>query len=173
MAQIGSSSQSASSGLCRTRKSIPILMAAQLSQLTLQTSPHGRKSESKARHLLAQKLHDSTLTKLLHLDTVAKMWSALTTEFTVKSSHVVAAMRTAFDNLKCAKNGNVRVHLDKLRLKYEELVGVGVTILPSSMPLALLDPYPFPISATSRPLKPLLVRQPLQQLLKLPLARAL
>ena len=55
--------------------------------------------ESKARHLLAQKLHDSTLTKLLHLDTVAKMWSALTTEFTVKSSHVVAAMRTAFDRV--------------------------------------------------------------------------
>jgi hypothetical protein len=84
--------------------------------------------ESKARHLLAQKLHDSTLTKLLHLDTVAKMWSSLTTEFTVKSSHVVAAMRTAFDNLKCADNGNIRIHLDKLRLKYEELVGVGVTI---------------------------------------------
>jgi hypothetical protein len=85
-------------------------------------------NEAKARHLLAQKLHDSTLTKLLHLTTVAAMWTSLSTEFTVKSSHIVAAMRTAFDSLKCADNGNVYTHLDKLRFKYEELVGVGVTI---------------------------------------------
>src|ERR1700720_1832672 len=47
-------------------------------------------NETKARHLLAQKLHDSTLTKLLHHATVAEMWTAITQEFTVNSSHVVA-----------------------------------------------------------------------------------
>ena len=84
--------------------------------------------ETKARHLLAQKLHDSTLTKLLHHTTVAEMWTAVTQEFTTKSSHVVAAMRASFDSLKCADNGNIRTHLDRLRFKYEELVGIGVTV---------------------------------------------
>ena len=84
--------------------------------------------ETKARHHLAQKLHDSTLTKLLHLQMVAKMWKTITQEFTVKSSHVVAAMWTSFKNIKCTNGGNVRTYLDKLRFKYEELVGIGVTI---------------------------------------------
>jgi hypothetical protein len=84
--------------------------------------------ETKARHLLAQKLHDSTLTKLLHHTTVAEMWTAVTQEFTTKSSHIVAAMCASFDSLKCADNGNIRTHLDRLRFKYEELVGIGVTV---------------------------------------------
>jgi len=38
------------------------------------------------------------------------------------------------------------LHLDKLRLKYEELIGVGVTNLwLPTMPLASLDPYPLNI----------------------------
>ena len=85
-------------------------------------------NEAKARHLLAQKLHDSTLTKLLHLTTAALMWTSLTKEFTVKSSHVVAAMCTSFDSLKCTDNSNIHTHLYKLCFKYEELVGIGVTI---------------------------------------------
>ena len=84
--------------------------------------------ETKAHHLLAQKLHDSTLTKLLHHTTVAEMWTAVTQEFTTKSSHVVAAMHASFNSLKCADNGNIRTHLDRLRFKYEELVGIGVTV---------------------------------------------
>ena len=63
--------------------------------------------ETKARHHLAQKLHDSTLTKLLHLQTVAEMWKSIMQEFTVKSSHIVAAMQTSFKNIKCADGGNV------------------------------------------------------------------
>jgi hypothetical protein len=87
-----------------------------------------QKNKTKARQLLAQKLYDSTLTKLLHETTVAEMWSIITQEYSVKSGHVVAAMTTSFNTLKCADNANVRAHLDKLRLKYEELIGVGVTI---------------------------------------------
>ena len=49
-------------------------------------------NESKPCHLLAQKLHDSTLTKLLHLATVVEMWKMITQEFSVKSSHVITAM---------------------------------------------------------------------------------
>jgi hypothetical protein len=86
------------------------------------------KKENQAFNLLTQKLHDTTLTKLLALKTVAEWWTTIKTEFTVKSSHVVAAMRATFDKLKCADNGNVRTHLDKLRLKHEELIRVGITI---------------------------------------------
>jgi hypothetical protein len=85
--------------------------------------------ETKACHLLAQKLHDSTLTKLLHHTTVAEMWTAVTQEFMTKSSHVVAAMCASFDSLNCADNRNICTHLDRLRFKYEELVGIWVTIL--------------------------------------------
>jgi hypothetical protein len=77
---------------------------------------------------LLRSSHDSTLTKLLHHDTIADMWASLVTEFTVKSSHVVATMHSSFDNLKCADNGNLRTQLNKLWFKYEELVGIGVTI---------------------------------------------
>jgi hypothetical protein len=85
--------------------------------------------ETKAHHLLAQKLHDSTLTKLLHLTTVAEMWKTIKQEYTVKSSHVVAAMRSSFESLKCADNVNICTHLNKLHLKYKELVDIGITIL--------------------------------------------
>jgi len=86
------------------------------------------KKENQAINLLTQKLHDTTLTKLLALDSAAKWWTTITNEFTVKSSHVVAAMRTAFERMKCPDNGNVRTHLDKLRAKHEDLIRVGVTI---------------------------------------------
>ena len=98
--------------------------------------------ETKARRLLAQKLHDSTLTKLLHLSTVAEMWKTITQEFTVKSSHVVAAMRTSFESLKCADNGNIHTHLDKLHFKYEELVGIGITISPTEYATHVIGSLP-------------------------------
>ena len=56
-------------------------------------------SKMKAHQLLAHQLYDSTmwLTKLLHQNhhtTVAEMWAVITQEFSVKSSHVVAATIT-------------------------------------------------------------------------------
>ena len=62
------------------------------------------------------------------------MWTAVTQEFTTKSSHIVAAMHASFNSLKCADNGNICTHLDRLCFKYEELVGIGVTV--SSMDYA-------------------------------------
>ena len=85
------------------------------------------KKENQALNLM-QKLHDTTLTKVLSLDSAAKWWTVITHEFTVKSSHIMAAMRTSFDKMKCADNGNIHTHLDKLRAKYEDLVRVGVTV---------------------------------------------
>ena len=50
------------------------------------------KKENQALNLLTQKLHDTTLTKVLSLKSAVKWWTAITNEFTVKSSHVMAAM---------------------------------------------------------------------------------
>jgi hypothetical protein len=86
------------------------------------------KKENQALNLLTQKLHDTTLTKVLSLNSAAKWWTVITHEFTVKSSHIVAAMRTSFNKMKCTDNGNIRTHLDKLRAKYEDLICVGVTV---------------------------------------------
>jgi len=101
-----------------------------------------QKNETKARQLLAQKLYDSTLTKLLHYKTVVEMWAVITQEYSVKSGHVVAAMTTSFNSLKCADNANVRAHLDKLRLRYEELIGVGVTIFATDYATRIIGSLP-------------------------------
>ena len=60
-------SKSSSNGLWRRKKS--------LYTETNKKKAEWLKIEIKAHHLLAQKLHDSTLTKLLHCGTVAKMWN--------------------------------------------------------------------------------------------------
>ena len=63
-------------------------------------------------------------------------------EYTVKSSHVVAAMRSSFESLKCADNVNICTHLDKLHLKYEEIVGIGITILPTEYATCIIGLLP-------------------------------
>ena len=50
------------------------------------------KKENQALNLLTQKLHDTTLTKVLSLNSAAKWWTTITHKFTIKSSHIVAAM---------------------------------------------------------------------------------
>ena len=44
------------------------------------------KKENQAINLLTQKLHNLTLTKLLTFNSATKWWTAITNEFTVKSS---------------------------------------------------------------------------------------
>jgi hypothetical protein len=70
------------------------------------------------------------------------MWTSLITKFTVKSSHVVATMHASFDSLKCADNGNVRTHLDKLHFKHEELIGIGITIPPEQYATCIIGSLP-------------------------------
>ena len=100
------------------------------------------KKEHQARNLLTQKLHDSTLTKLLSLDSTVEWWKAITNKFTVKSSHVVAAIRSAFEKMKCADNGNIHVHLDKLRAKHEDLIRVGITLPPDQWSTRIIGSLP-------------------------------
>lgn len=70
------------------------------------------------------------------------MWKTIMQEFVVKSSNVVAAMWTSFKNIKCADGGNVQTHLDKLRFKYEELVGIGVIISTMAYTMGIIGSLP-------------------------------
>jgi hypothetical protein len=70
------------------------------------------------------------------------MWKMIKLEHTVKSSHVVAAMRSSFESLKCADNANIRTHLNKLHLKYKELISIGITILPTEYATRIIGSLP-------------------------------
>ncbi|KAJ6481302.1 hypothetical protein C8R47DRAFT_982693, partial [Mycena vitilis] len=86
------------------------------------------KHEDEAHNYLAQKLEDTTLLQANELDTVAAMWEWISNEFTALSAHSVAAMQADFDNCNCGESGNVRTHLDQLKMKHRNLVAVGVVL---------------------------------------------
>lgn len=100
------------------------------------------KHEAKARNRLAQKLTDSALTKLLHLSTANTMWASILNEYTIKSAHVISSMRSKFDTMKCADNGNVRTHFDTLRTRFEELNAVGVLITKEQYATRVIESLP-------------------------------
>ncbi|KAJ7135464.1 hypothetical protein C8R43DRAFT_894097, partial [Mycena crocata] len=89
------------------------------------------KHEDESHNYLAQKLEDTTLLQADEKNTVAEMWEWISDEFTTLSSHVVAAMQANFDNCNCGENGNVRAHLDLLKMKHKSLVAVGVSLTDS------------------------------------------
>ena len=86
------------------------------------------KTEFTCRQQLARALPDSTLWKILHTTSVADMWTTIVTEFESKTVLVQADLRARFQSLKCAKKGDLRAHLDKLRSMREELAAVGVSL---------------------------------------------
>ena len=91
-------------------------------------SEQWEKDEFVARHMLGQRLRDSTLRKIIRKSTVAEMWTTITKEFETKSDVVQANLRSKFMNLRCADKGNLRTHLDKMSELWEELASVGVAI---------------------------------------------
>ena len=66
-----------------------------------------QKPEFVCRQQLARALPDSLLWKILHDDTVAKMWKTITTEYELKTSLVQADLRAKFQNLSCPENGDL------------------------------------------------------------------
>lgn len=73
-----------------------------------------QKPEFICRQQLACALPNSLLWKILHNETVAKMWKTITTEYELKTSLVQADLRAKFQNLSCSDKGDLRAHLDKL-----------------------------------------------------------
>ncbi|KAJ7906352.1 hypothetical protein B0H13DRAFT_1880666 [Mycena leptocephala] len=44
------------------------------------------------------------------------------------SAHAIAAMQAEFDSCNCGEHGNVRTHLELLKMKHKGLVAVGVAL---------------------------------------------
>jgi len=105
------------------------------------------KDECSAKSLLTQKLPDSTLMRIHKKVTARERWQAVEKEYTEKGAYMQTDMRAKFLASRCPEKGNVRDFLDKLRMKREELVQVGVEIdkkdylstIISSLPISLLS----------------------------------
>ncbi|OJA13368.1 hypothetical protein AZE42_11464 [Rhizopogon vesiculosus] len=88
-------------------------------------TPTWQKSESLAKHLLTQRIPDSTALRVWNLTDVAAMWTEIVREYTEKGTYAQTDLRTKFLESKCPSGGDVRQFLDDLRTKCDELAAVA------------------------------------------------
>jgi hypothetical protein len=84
--------------------------------------------EHVSRYLLTQRIPDSTVMHLRGLLTVHAMWEAISREYSVKGAYAQTDLHTQFIESKCPEGGDVRVFLQDLRTKREELAAIGVIV---------------------------------------------
>lgn len=87
-----------------------------------------QKHENLAKHLLTQRIPDSTALRVRNLTDVVAMWKEIVREYTEKGAYAQTDLRTKFLESKCPGGGDVRTFLDELRAKRDELSAVGVQI---------------------------------------------
>jgi hypothetical protein len=87
-----------------------------------------QKHENLAKHLLTQRIPDSTALRVWNLPDVVAMWNEIVREYTEKGAYAQTDLRTKFLESKCPGGGDVRTFLDELRAKRDELSAVGVQI---------------------------------------------
>ena len=87
-----------------------------------------QKSEKLAKHLLAQRIPDSTVLRVRNLPVVAAMWAEIVREYTQKGTYAQTDLRAKFLESKCPIGSDIRQFLDDLRTKRDELSAVGVQI---------------------------------------------
>ena len=87
-----------------------------------------RKNEALVKHLLTQRIPDSTALRVCSLTTVCTMWTEIETEYTEKGTYAQTDLRAQFLESKLPKGTEVCHFLDSLQTKHEELAAVGVTI---------------------------------------------
>ncbi|KIK36290.1 hypothetical protein CY34DRAFT_33746, partial [Suillus luteus UH-Slu-Lm8-n1] len=86
------------------------------------------KHENLAKHLLTQRIPDSTALRVRNLSDVAAMWKEIVREYTKKGAYAQTDLRTKFLESRCPARGDVHSFLDELRTKQDELSAVGVLI---------------------------------------------
>jgi hypothetical protein len=87
-----------------------------------------QKNENLAKHLLFQRIPDSTALRVWNLTDVVAMWTEIMREYTEKGAYAQTDLRTKFLESRCPSNGDIRQFLDDLRAKRDELSAVGVQI---------------------------------------------
>ncbi|KIY47440.1 hypothetical protein FISHEDRAFT_45351, partial [Fistulina hepatica ATCC 64428] len=84
--------------------------------------------EAKARSLLTQRLPNVTVSKIAKIDTVAKRWKAIMTDFSLKNELLQAGLRQEFMDSRCPRGEFIDVYLSKLLKKRNNLHSYGVNI---------------------------------------------
>ena len=87
-----------------------------------------QKSENMAKHLLTQRIPDSTALQVWSLHDVEAMWNEIVREYTEKGAYAQTDLRTKFLGLQCPVDGDVHQFLDDLRMKRDKLAAIGVQI---------------------------------------------
>jgi len=86
------------------------------------------KNEGIAKHLLIQRIPDSTVLKIQKLDTVKEMWRGIGWGYTEKGAYMQMDLCTQFLDSRMPKGDDMHQFLNDLCTKQEELVSVGVDI---------------------------------------------
>ncbi|KZT68603.1 hypothetical protein DAEQUDRAFT_657156, partial [Daedalea quercina L-15889] len=87
-----------------------------------------QEKEDLARYLLTQKLPDITFMKHRRKGTAAAIWNAITQEFAQKSMLLRANLRTQFLNMRYTPGANLHTELDRLQVKYEDLMTMDIIV---------------------------------------------
>ena len=87
-----------------------------------------QKKEQLGHYLLIQKLLDSTYTKYVRKTTVAEMWEVIVTKFTHKSMYMQSNLQQEFMSMRAQKGADLHSEFDRVRIKYETLLSVGIEI---------------------------------------------
>ncbi|OJA11472.1 hypothetical protein AZE42_10588 [Rhizopogon vesiculosus] len=87
-----------------------------------------QKNENLAKHLLYQRIPDSTALRVWNLTDIVAMWTEIMHEYTEKGAYAQTDLHTKFLESKCPGNGDIRQFLDDLQAKHDELSAVGIQI---------------------------------------------
>jgi hypothetical protein len=87
-----------------------------------------QKTKNLTKHLLTQRIPDSTALRVWNLPDIVAMWMEIMHKYTEKGAYAQTDLRTKFLESKCPAGGDVHMFLDKLHTKCDELSAVGVLI---------------------------------------------
>ena len=106
-----------------------------------------QEKEDMALYLLSQKLPNSIFSKYWQKATVAKMWSAICTEFTQKSMVMHSNLCSEFMAMQYEKGADLRMEFDRIWMKHEELLNAGITVSDDDYHTLIINFVPGEISS--------------------------
>ncbi len=98
--------------------------------------------EAQAYYMLQQKIPDSLLIRVATMGNVALRWSFIQMQCTTKSLQTSTAERQSFLNSKCGDKEDVRMFLEKLRERREQLLQSSVIIEDSDYLSTIISSLP-------------------------------
>ena len=78
--------------------------------------------------MLSQHLPDSTAVHLKNILTIAKRWTKVRNEFSVKSQYAEVNLLTSFLEMRCSSTAEVQTFLAQMHVKCKELVAISIVM---------------------------------------------